>query len=812
MIHSRRWWCLARWWVGAICLVSSSGAVRAEIPRTIHYQGKLTEVDGSALVGQHTVTLRFYDAATGGTKLWEERHALDLARADGGLFSVVLGSLTPFDATVSFTQPLWLSVDVDGKGEFSPRQALSAVGYALNAAMLDGHPPADFLAQESLADTPASAIGARSTTGTAARAARADHQHEGLHSIATTDAAPLLGDVVLSAGSNVTLSQSGQTILISAIGGPGGTLTEVKAGDGLIGGGTSGSVTLSVGAGPGIVVESDRVSVDVGTTTGTVPDARLSSNVSLLGPQIESADIADGEITAADTAPTFLVAGGGVTLTKTPTSWQISAGGSGGTITGVVAGLGLTGGGTSGQVTLDVGVGPGLIAAADNLSVDIGTKPNQIVQLDKAGALPAVSGQSLTSLNASTLTAGTVPDSRLSSNVSLLGPQIESSEIADGEIAATDTTPTFLVAGSGVTLTKTPASWQISAVGSGGDVTAVVAGIGLTGGGTSGDLTLDVGVGAGLVGSADSLSVDVGTKPSQIVQLDAAGALPAVNGTQLTNLSASSVTSGTLADARLSPNVSLVGQTIGSTELEDGAVVQAKLATDSVGAAALRADAIQPGDITVGNLPTHASLHQPGGADAIPTGTPTDIGAANTAGSSTSLARADHVHRGVHSLAATGQPAITGDALLSAGSNVTLSQAGQTITITAAGATAGNRVSASASTPVNIGTADTDLIAVTITKSNPNSALLILASVQLNFVSNPNSRSVDLKLFRGTTQLDTQYTAQIGTANDSVRAIPVTLHAWDTSGAGTYTMTLRAQGSATGAQATIRRLSIVELL
>jgi len=40
----------------------------------------------------------------------------------------------------------------------------------------------------------------------------------------------------------------------------------------------------------------------------------------------------------------------------------------------------------------------------------------------------------------------------------------------------------------------------------------------------------------------------------------------------------------------------------------------------------------------------HASRHQPGGADAIPTATAVSIGTANSAGTSTSLARADHVH------------------------------------------------------------------------------------------------------------------------------------------------------------------------
>ena len=42
---------------------------------------------------------------------------------------------------------------------------------------------------------------------------------------------------------------------------------------------------------------------------------------------------------------------------------------------------------------------------------------------------------------------------------------------------------------------------------------------------------------------------------------------------------------------------------------------------------------------------SHASRHQPGGADAIPTATAVSIASANAEGSSTSLARADHAHK-----------------------------------------------------------------------------------------------------------------------------------------------------------------------
>ncbi len=59
---------------------------------------------------------------------------------------------------------------------------------------------------------------------------------------------------------------------------------------------------------------------------------------------------------------------------------------SGATISGVTAGTGLLGGGTSGTVAL---------------AADVGTGPNQIVQLDATGKLPAVDGSQLTNLPSS---------------------------------------------------------------------------------------------------------------------------------------------------------------------------------------------------------------------------------------------------------------------------------------------------------------------------------------------------------------------------------------------------------------------------
>lgn len=62
------------------------------------------------------------------------------------------------------------------------------------------------------------AVGSVPSAGVGTETSRDDHVHEGLHSIAKSGSAQLFGDVTFSAGLNVTLTQSGNDILISAAG------------------------------------------------------------------------------------------------------------------------------------------------------------------------------------------------------------------------------------------------------------------------------------------------------------------------------------------------------------------------------------------------------------------------------------------------------------------------------------------------------------------------------------------------------------------------------------------------------------------
>lgn len=105
-------------------------AVSAQVPDLIRYQGQLADAQGVPLDGPYDLTFRLYDAAEGGAALWTEAHA-DVVMTEGQ-FSVLLGSLTSL-ADENWSQPRWLSIQVDTDAEFSPRQQITSVPLAVRA-------------------------------------------------------------------------------------------------------------------------------------------------------------------------------------------------------------------------------------------------------------------------------------------------------------------------------------------------------------------------------------------------------------------------------------------------------------------------------------------------------------------------------------------------------------------------------------------------------------------------------------------------------------------------------------------------------
>ncbi len=106
----------------------------AQIPRLINYQGVLTDDMGVVVSdGSYSMTFRLYEEPSGGTQLWEETIDVNVSK---GIFNTTLGHdvvITEF-----FDKPLYLSIEIDGGGELSPRRIFTANAYAFSTRAVYG--------------------------------------------------------------------------------------------------------------------------------------------------------------------------------------------------------------------------------------------------------------------------------------------------------------------------------------------------------------------------------------------------------------------------------------------------------------------------------------------------------------------------------------------------------------------------------------------------------------------------------------------------------------------------------------------------
>lgn len=160
----------------------------AQVPRAISFQGVLADAIGTPLPdGPHQIRIGIYYGASGGTALYTEQQNVTTS---AGVFSMLIGTVTPLPTSLAFDRPYYLGISVDGAAEMAPRTMLTSVPYALYAARA--------IAADRAAVADSIAPGAGGVVGSV----------NGLD-----------GDVLIQGAGGTTVTKNGGTIVITSSGG-----------------------------------------------------------------------------------------------------------------------------------------------------------------------------------------------------------------------------------------------------------------------------------------------------------------------------------------------------------------------------------------------------------------------------------------------------------------------------------------------------------------------------------------------------------------------------------------------------------------
>jgi hypothetical protein len=489
----------------------------------LSYGGRLSDASGAPVQGTVSLEIRLYTTADSAVATWTTT-AEDVELSAGGMFQLELEP--PLSALGSAAAPAWIEVHDKTRGVTYPRQKWQTVPFAAVAASVpvDGATLGfDESGQLTVLSAPGSG-GVPNPLPAVDGAALTNVSATSLRGAPLDATSPTVGQVLKWNGSAWAAAADLDTDTVNP-----GTVTSIVAGSGLTGGTITGSGTLAVDSGTGA---NQIVRLDAAAKLPAVDGSALTG--------VNAAKLQGSDVDASAPAASQVLKYDG-------SKWTPAAdANSGGTVTAITAGSGLTGGTITGSGTLAL--------ASPMPALDGGalTNVNAVKVQGRTVSSTAPSDGHVLKWNASASSWVAAPDDGGVAGAISSGQNLGLSDQATADVYESTAAPTMrfrrLKEGTGVELTQNADDVTVG-IASGGISATELATDAVTSAAISADAVGSAEIAADAVGSAEIAAGAVGNSE---LAADAVTSAKIQDGqVQTADLAANAVTTGEILDGTI---------------------------------------------------------------------------------------------------------------------------------------------------------------------------------------------------------------------------------------------------------------------